>query len=688
MERTSSITEIKGIGKKTQELFGKLGIGSVGDLLAHYPRDYVKYPAIEDLNRLTSLTQERHALLAQALRTPVVRNTGRIPVTLLDIGDEGHRIQLVWFRSSYIRSTVKPGRHYVFFGKVTIRNGHYCMEQPVVYEVEKYRTIEGRLQPVYELTKGVTNNQLSKAIRTVLDDPDFFLPDPVPEEQLAEQQLCDLRFALRQIHFPDSMEQLTKARNRLVFDEFFTFILALQYHKQRDVREENPFEFSDPGIIDRWIGALPYELTGAQLRAIREIVQNMRGPGVMQRLIQGDVGSGKTIVAFLLMAWVSASGYQSAIMAPTEVLAQQHYESFQTLCSICGCRTHLVLLTGSMTRKQKRQAYERLQLFPDAIVIGTHALIQEQVAYDSLALVITDEQHRFGVRQRDVFSAKGEHPHVLVMSATPIPRTLAIILYGDLDISVIDEVPAKRLPVKNCVVGTGYRPKAYEFIRREVRQGHQVYVICPFVEETEHADGENVTDYSRLLTEQFGEEITVGVLHGKMKAELKNSVMEQFAGNQIQVLVSTTVVEVGVNVPNATVMMIENAERFGLAQLHQLRGRVGRGDAQSYCIMMNGSGSKDAQKRLEILNQSNDGFFIAGADLKMRGPGDFFGIRQSGELGFALADVYQDSGVMLRAAAAVKVLLEEDPDLSGEKHAALKDLMEHEMDERLRRMNL
>ena len=472
------------------------------------------------------------------------------------------------------------------------------------------------------------------------------------------------------------MDTLIAARNRLVFDEFFLFILNMQYHKEKRIKEANEFEFWEDSFTDELIARLPYELTGAQKRALSEVKRDMRSPYVMQRLIQGDVGSGKTIIAFLAMADAAHNDYQSAIMAPTEVLARQHYETFQKLCEEFGLKIPVVLLTGSMTARQKRMAYEALQLYPNAMVVGTHALIQERAIYDNLALVITDEQHRFGVRQREIFAEKGRHPHILVMSATPIPRTLAIILYGDLDISVVDEVPAKRLPVKNCVVNTGYRNKAYAFIENEVKNGHQAYVICPLVEEVEGMETENATDYVKKLRQIFPEEIQLGLLHGQMKPAQKNKVMEAFMKNEVQVLVATTVVEVGVNVPNATVMMIENAERFGLAQLHQLRGRVGRGDAQSYCIMVNCSSAKTAERRLKILNDSNDGFRIASEDLKLRGPGDFFGIRQSGELQFALGDIYQDAAVLRDASEAVGELLGEDPDLMSGEHENLRHYLE------------
>lgn len=694
MQLNSAITTIKGIGEKTADSFAKMGVYTVGDILLRFPRTYVQYPIMEAVDYISTLPEGMHAILARVKKAPVIRNGRRMQVTVLDISGRGTdasmpgvQVQLIWYRMPYIKNSLKPGHEYVFYGKVITKNGRYLMEQPVIYEVEQYQTMEERFLPVYSLTAGITNNLMIKTIGAALTE-DTLLAEPLPSEVRQAYQLCEYNYAIKQIHFPDSMDTLITARKRLVFDEFFLFIMGMQYQREKKQREPNAFSYQDPQFVQGLIEKLPYELTGAQKKALAEVQENMAGAYVMQRLIQGDVGSGKTIVAFLAMAWTAHNGYQSAIMAPTEVLARQHYESYVKLCEEFGLDYPVVLLTGSMTAKEKRIAYERLAEEPNAMVIGTHALIQEKAWYSNLALVITDEQHRFGVRQRGVFAEKGTHPHILVMSATPIPRTLAIIIYGDMDISVIDEVPARRLPIKNCVVNTGYRPKAYSFIAEQVRLGHQAYVICPLVEESESMEGENVTDYAKRIAAELPEDIRVGVLHGKMKNDKKNQVMEQFAANEIQVLVSTTVVEVGVNVPNATVMMIENADRFGLAQLHQLRGRVGRGDAQSYCIMINTSSTKTAQKRLEILNQSNDGFFIASEDLKLRGPGDFFGIRQSGELAFQLADIYQDADMLKAASDAVREILEADPDLLQEEHLRLHDEMEKFAKEQLGRMNL
>lgn len=685
MNRNSSLQEIKGIGAKTAELFHKIEIDTVGELLLRYPRTYLQYPEVKQPDEVEE--GETAAVFGRILQSPVVRKARSMAITVTSIGAMGVSIQLVWYRMPYIKNNLKPGNLYIFYGKVGKKNGRLTMEQPAIYSEEQYRQLEDIFMPVYSLTTGLSNNMVTKAVRAALEDEILFL-DYLPERIRDKYQLCEYNYAIKQIHFPDDMDTLIEARRRLVFDEFFLFILGMQFQKEKKQKEENCFSFSGDGFVEGLMEKLPYELTGAQKRALLDVQKDLRSPYVMQRLIQGDVGSGKTIIAFLAMADASHHSYQSAIMAPTEVLARQHYETYQKLCDSFGLRIPLILLTGSLTAKQKRMAYEAMDLYPNAMIIGTHALIQEKAVYANLSLVITDEQHRFGVRQRETFAEKGVHPNILVMSATPIPRTLAIILYGDLDISVVDEVPAKRLPIKNCVVDTRYRPKAYEFIEKEVRAGHQAYVICPLVEESENMEGENVMDYTKKLREILPDDIQLGVLHGKMKPDLKNRIMEEFAANQIQVLVSTTVVEVGVNVPNATVMMIENAERFGLAQLHQLRGRVGRGDAQSYCIMVNCSKSKHAKERLNILNQSNDGFKIASEDLKLRGPGDFFGIRQSGEMQFALGDIYQDAAILQQTSEEVAGLLEEDPLLEQEESKNLKYYMDEVMREKSKKLNL
>ncbi len=495
-----------------------------------------------------------------------------------------------------------------------------------------------------------------KAQRQALEHVDLSA-DKLPEELRIRYGLAEYNYAIRGIHFPEDKEVFFHARERLVFDEFLEFILSLRKIQTEKERLKNNFRIRHCEETDRLIGRLPYELTKAQRRVWKEIENDIQSGYSMSRLIQGDVGSGKTIIAVLALITAACQGYQGAMMAPTEVLAKQHYDSVTELLQTYDIPIQTELLTGSMTVKEKREAYARIADGRSQIILGTHALIQDKAEYRNLALVVTDEQHRFGVRQRELLAEKGETPHILVMSATPIPRTLAIILYGDLDISVIDELPSDRLPIKNCVVDTGYRQTAYSFIKKQVLQGRQCYIICPMVEESEHMEAENVIDYSAMLKGELGGEIWVEHLHGKMKQSEKDEIMNRFVAGKIQVLVSTTVNEVGINIPNATVMMVENAERFGLAQLHQLRGRVGRGCHQSYCIFMSGSKSKETKKRLEILNQTNDGFKIAGEDLKLRGPGDLFGIRQSGLMDFRLGDVFQDAPVLKRASEAADWLL-------------------------------
>ena len=711
MEQTSGIGALKGIGAKTEQLFHNLGVYTIGDILLHYPKDYDKMPPITPLSELPSLleTQKKAASLmqieeekttvqsvtaavaARVEKTPYVRTARNMQVTSLSLQQQGVKGDLVWFRMPYLKSTLKAGEWFVFLGKVTLKGQTYHMEQPQVYTPEKYQSIQNCLWPCYALTAGLGKNKLSQTIRQALEVLDLSV-DYLPEDIRQRHGLAEYNYAIQNIHFPESETALEQARRRLIFDEFFQFILSAGMQKDQMQEVVNDFSFPSLDLKELWadrvMTELPYELTGAQKRTLLEIRKDLRGKKVMQRLVQGDVGSGKTIIAFLSMLDAAQAGYQSALMAPTEVLAMQHYQNFTELCEKHGLHIPVVLLTGSLTAKEKRRAYERMQLYHTAMIVGTHALIQERAVYDNLALVVTDEQHRFGVKQRESLFLKGEQPHVLVMSATPIPRTLAIILYGDLDISVIDEVPAKRLPIKSCVVGKNSRKTSYDFLRKEIAKGHQAYVICPLVEESEGLEAENVTDYAEQITQQLPSGIVVESLHGKMKSGRKNLIMEQFAKNEIQVLVSTTVIEVGVNVPNATVMMIEDAQRFGLAQLHQLRGRVGRGGDQSYCIMINTTDSEKAKKRLEILNQSNDGFFIAAEDLKLRGPGDFFGIRQSGLLEFRLGDIYQNADLLKQASEEAKLLLEEDRKLQALEHQKIRAHILNYMDSQAEIVNL
>ena len=585
-------------------------------------------------------------------------------------------IQAAWFNMPFLRNYFQKGGQYIFRGVVTVRNGQYRMEQPEHYTLADYENLLYIMQPKYPLVSGLTEKMVTKAVRQVLANDQIRVPEYLPDAWLSDYDLEEEWEALRQIHFPKDDGAMRKARKRIVFDEFLMFILGIRKMKEHQEELVSQIPMVEVAETSRLIETLPYELTDAQKRVWKEIVSDMTGGKVMSRLVQGDVGSGKTILAVLALIMTGCNGCQGALMVPTEVLARQHFESVKEILEEHQIPLVPVLLTGSMTAKEKRLAKAEIESGSAQIIIGTHALIQEDVQYHRLALVVTDEQHRFGVRQRETLADKGITPHVLVMSATPIPRTLAIIVYGDLDISVVDEMPAHRLPIKNCVVDESYRPNAYRFMEKEVAAGHQVYIICPMVEESDELELENVTDYTEKL-QKILPMIRIACLHGKMKPKEKNEIMERFAAGDIQILISTTVIEVGINVPNATVMMVENAERFGLAQLHQLRGRVGRGSAQSYCIFMSGSKGKETRKRLEVLNKSNDGFHIASEDLKLRGPGDLFGIRQSGILEFRMGDVFQDSAVLGQASEAAGRLLKEDPQLLDPLYEGIRKKLEH-----------
>ncbi len=654
-------------------LFHRVGVDTVGELLSYYPRTYDVYQ--EPVTFANLETEQVQAVTGFVRKVPAVNKTGRYAVTTVVLEEFGAFLHLTWFNMPYLKNSLSPGSTYIFRGRVQKKKGRLVMEQPEFFTPEAYQEKLNTMQPIYGLTAGLSNKTISKAVKQILDGRDLN-PEYLPEAIRRDQELAESNFALQTIHFPVKWEDLILARKRLVFDEFFLFILSLRQMKEAAKTKKNECSMKPAKETQRLLRALPYELTGAQKRVWSEIKRDLNGARVMSRLIQGDVGSGKTVVALMALLCAVGNGYQGALMAPTEVLARQHFQSIQEMLAAAEISAKVAVLTGSLTAREKREVYEAVENGQTDIVVGTHALIQEQVRFCRLGLVVTDEQHRFGVRQRETLAGKGSSPHVLVMSATPIPRTLAVILYGDLDISVLDELPANRLPIKNCVVNESYRASAYRFMEKETAAGRQVYVICAMVEENPELELENVVDYTKKLKEALNASIRVEYLHGKMKPAQKNEIMERFAAGEIQVLVSTTVIEVGVNVPNATVMMVENAERFGLAQLHQLRGRVGRGTYQSYCIFVSGNDNPDTRKRLEILSRSNDGFYIASEDLKLRGPGDFFGIRQSGLLEFKIGDVFTDAGLLKAASEEAEKLLGQDPDLSLEAHRALKKRLE------------
>ncbi len=665
-----NLKALNGIGEKTENLFYRAGVTSVEGLLRYYPRYYDVFEAPVPVRNLEcDRTQAVQASVVRDITVKRVRNLYVVNGYLRD--EEGNAIKATWFNAPYLKGKLQRGSVFVFRGFVKENHGSFVMEQPKIFTLSEYDSKMGEMQPIYPLVSGLTNNVVQKSIKQA-----FALVKPkekLPESVRKKYGLEDAETAIHDIHYPTDKERLQKARKRLVFEEFFSFIYSLRSLKESNEKLPNKHVLKEPEAVKHLIKSLPYELTKAQQRTWQEIKKDIQSEKTMNRLIQGDVGSGKTIIAVLALLTAALNGGQGAMMAPTEVLARQHYENIKEMLENNNINATVVVLVGSMSTKEKRETYALIESGAADIIIGTHALIQEKVNYKNLVMVITDEQHRFGVRQREAMSTKGNHPHVMVMSATPIPRTLAIIMYGDLDISVIDELPANRLPIANCVVGTDYRPNAYDFMQKQIAKGKQVYVICPTVEYSEAVEGENVIEYANKLKQIMPVSVKIEFLHGRMKASEKNEIMNRFANNEIQILVATTVVEVGVNVPNATVMMVENAERFGLAQLHQLRGRVGRGNDQSYCIFINGSGRKEAAERLEILCKSNDGFLIANEDLKLRGPGDFFGVRQSGDFEFRLGDIMNDANVLKEASEAVELIRNGKLEISEEEQKIIAE---------------
>ena len=669
MDYMSTISQLKGIGEKTTALFNKLGVYTVKDILLFLPRTYLVYekPVIVDADCNGQII----SIAARAKESPLIKRTRTIDVTSLTVFADEVPVDLVWFRAPYIRSQIEPGQLYIFYGRLLIENGRFKMKQPLIYSPGKYKELMKNIQPVYKLTKGLSNNLVIKAVKEALSY--VKLPDGIPEKILQKNALMEYNQALLTYHFPDNYEALKEARKRLCYNEFFYFILNSRLQENKGLSYENNFAIKHHAKTDDFIQKLPFSLTEDQKKVEEEILSDLTGLYVSQRLIQGDVGSGKTVVAFIACLDTALSGYQAAIMAPTEVLARQHYETFSTWCNNNDIDIPVALFTGSQKASEKKLMQALVDENKSCIIVGTHALITSSRTFTNLALVIVDEQHRFGVNQRQALSDKGSHPHLIVMSATPIPRTLAMILYGNMHVSVIKSMPADRLPIKTSVVKEHMRPAAYKFIEKELIAGHQAYIICPLVEASETTEAENVMDYGKKLTSFFEDKARkarIAILHGKMKPAEKNKIMDAFARHEVDILVSTTVVEVGVNVPNATVIMIENANRFGLAALHQLRGRVGRGSDQSYCILMNSSSDSSQSKRLTTMLKSNDGFFIAKEDLKLRGPGDLFGVRQSGEFSFQIADIYTDAQELTMADNDVSTILKEDPEL--ENNSALK----------------
>jgi len=658
------ITKLSGIGEKKAALFRKLGVNSVGDLITYYPRSYENWADITPINEVTH--GQRCVIRAKiAAAVSTTRISGGRTMAKVAVCDDTGYMTLVFFNNRYISSMLRYGEEYSFMGKVAYDGYGYQMVSPEFTPVKQSNAVT----PVYNLTAGLANRAVMKAAAEALKMLPEVIRDPIPYDVLHRYDLCPLSYALQHIHFPADMEAMEKARRRLVFEELLVLNLGMRLMKNRSREETSirmPFDYSG-----EFVERLPFVLTGAQQRAVDDCIRDMREKlSPMNRLIQGDVGSGKTAVCAAVCYNCVKNGYQAAFMAPTDILAHQHFETFSKMFADTGIS--IDLLTGSMTPAQKRKVRERLENGGCDIVIGTHALLSESTVFMRLGCAITDEQHRFGVAQRAKLAAKGEHPHILVLSATPIPRTLGLIIYGDLDITIIDELPPGRTEVDTYLIGSDKRERALNFIKKQVDEGRQCYIVCPLVEEGGGEDElHNANDYAAELMLGAFHDYPVGLLHGKMKAKDKDAVMTQFSDNEISILVSTTVVEVGVDVRNATVMMIENAERFGLSTLHQLRGRVGRGEYKSYCILVSDSGSDTTEQRLSTMCRTNDGFEIADMDLKLRGPGDFFGNRQHGLPQLNIAD-FSDTETLAQSQEAAQALLELSPDLSNDATRALR----------------
>lgn len=663
----TNVRYIKGIGETRAKALEKLGVRTLRDLIGFFPRRYedrsVIYPIAELPVGETACCRAMIAAVPTSRRIPGGRTVVKVRAV-----DETGTLDVTFFNQAY-RQSLRPGDSFVFCGKV---EGNLLRRQMVnpLMEPDGQHQLTGRIMPVYPLTRGVSQLLLQKAVRQGLDACRELLPDVLPDAVRMTHQLCYVNYAYENIHFPASFEALAQAHRRLVFEELFLVTCGLHLLRSRRVDVAGPMcRVAD---MQPFYDALPFPLTDAQRRAIGDAVGDMTSSRPMNRLCQGDVGSGKTMVASACVWFAAQSGWQSALMAPTEILARQHYENLSPLLERFGISC--ALLTGSTKVKERRAILEGLSDGSISLCIGTHALLTEDVQYQRLGLVVTDEQHRFGVAQRSALGQKAENPHMLVLSATPIPRTLALIIYGDLDVSVIDQLPPGRQRVDTFAVDERYRARLNGFIRKQVEEGHQVFIVCPLVGDGDELPDERkaVTAYAKALQEDTFPELRIAVLHGRMKPKEKEKVMAAFAAGESDILVSTTVVEVGVDVPNATLMVVENADRFGLSQLHQLRGRVGRGQAKSYCVLLSDVQNDDTKRRLKALTQTNDGFRIAEEDLKLRGPGDFFGSRQHGLPTLKAADLSCDMPLLAEARDAAQQLLAGDPLLTRPEHAVLR----------------
>lgn len=666
MEWNSPVSSLKGIGEQRERKLQKLGIATIEDLLTHYPREYKDRSEILKIADLPM--EEPSTFLAQVKEEGQNIRHGRLVYTRMKVYDETGAVGVLWYNQPYMKNSLKIGEWYLFSGKLQKKYGRTEILSPEVERIGE-NFAGGRIIPVYPATEGISQKMLRNLMEDALSQMSGGMRENLPLWLRKEYRLAERNFAIENIHFPKTEQGFYDARRRLVFEELFLLQTALFQLKHTLEDCGGGILFKKKKALQEVEGYFPFTMTNAQKRVLKEIEKDMSSGKMMNRLVQGDVGSGKTAVAMAAAYWAIRNGYQATIMAPTEVLANQHFASFQSIFAPAGIK--VVLLTGSLKAKEKREALAQVESGEAQMIVGTHAVIQKGVTYHNLGLAITDEQHRFGVRQRSTLAEKGENVHTLVMTATPIPRTLALILYGDLDISIIDELPPGRQKIDTSAVDSRYHQRIYTFIQKHVKEGRQAYVICPMIEENEKLEVQSVLEYTEELVQKLPD-CRVACVHGKMKAKEKQEIMDAFAAGAIDVLVSTTVIEVGINVPNATIMLIENAERFGLAQLHQLRGRVGRGSEKSYCILVSDTKTKVAKERMKTMTESEDGFVISEKDLKLRGPGEFFGIRQHGLPELKIADLYKDMPILKEAQAAAAELLKKDRFLEAEEHRLLK----------------
>ncbi len=670
---------VKTVGPNRVKLLNKLNIYTLKDLIEYYPRDYEDRSKPKNLYECTD--GEEVLIEAMAAGRITEMHKGRMTISRLIVKDQTGTCYMTWFNQGYLRDKFQTGRMYRFFGKISNKNGRLEMNSPVYDEIDQSKNT-GKIIPIYPLTYELKQNTLRKIIENGLAEVKGKLTETLPEYILKENNLWDINNTIERIHFPIEFSDFNKARERLVFEELLTTQLALLKLKNNYEHETDGIQFSKDVYMSDVINILPFKLTKAQLRVLEEIDRDMESNKPMNRLLQGDVGSGKTVVAMIAAYKAVKSGYQATIMAPTAILASQHLESFQGILEELGIKTELLI--SSVTKKKKSEILEKLQSGEIDILIGTHAILEENVVFKNLGLVVTDEQHRFGVKQRSTIASKGQNPDVIAMSATPIPRTLALILYGDLDISIIDELPPNRKKIETYAVRKNMEERVNNFIRKQITEGRQAYIVCPLVEENEDMEGlQSVIELAERYQKETFSEYKVAYLHGKMKPKEKDEIMERFKNGEIQILIATTVIEVGVNVPNSSIMVVENAERFGLAQLHQLRGRVGRGEYQSYCILKYEGNSETIKQRMKVMCDTNDGFIISEKDLELRGSGDFFGTEQHGLPEFKIANLFEDIAVLKKVQRLALKIMEDDPLLEKEKNVKLNDLVKEKFSSRI-----